>query len=435
MNRRYFLKQAVTVAPFVLAFGAVSCRNKNFLQDLIKASNNPNRVLVLIELTGGNDGLNTVIPIDKYSILSAVRRDILIPENKILKLHDTDIFGFHPSMTGLQRMYNDKLISIIHGVGYPEPEFSHFRGKGIKYTANTEKQEIRSGWLGRYLEQKYPLYPKGYPARQIDGPPAIRLGRVSPKITQFIPPDSEGLEEDISIGITNISDLNVTLEAPNDNIMGNSHADQNLDNIRSVSKQLRLYSPTIKASAEKQKNLSKLYPEPLKNPLADQLKAVASLIGSGLNTRVYIVNQSDYDTHADQVDKKDTTQGKHACLLKDLSEAITAFEDDLHLMGKQDDVLGVTFSEFGRRIMCGSYGTDHGTAETMILFGSKLKTGMVGTSPNLPSKVTLDDNLEVQYDFRSVYKTILTDWFGVRDNEVKRIIAQGPEEKLDLFKA
>ncbi len=429
MNRKYFLKQTAAVAPLIVAFNPLAAAQKSFLRSLMMEETNRNRVLVLVEMIGGNDGLNTVIPIDKYNILSepTCRRDILIPENKILKLNDTNVFGFHPSMEGLQNLYNNKLASVIHGVGHPEPEFSHFRARGMKYTANTQKEDIRSGWLGRYLEHQYPHYPKKYPLHHTDGPPAFRIGAGSPKLTQ-------GTDENLSIGIANISDLNSSHTEFEDEPMGTSSANANIHKIRAVSKQIKLYAPIIQAYTKRQENLSKLYPEPLQNILADQLKTVARLIGSGLNTRIYIVEQHDYDTHADQVEKSDTTQGKHATLLKNLSEAITAFQDDLQLMGKQDEVLTMTFSEFGRRIASGSYGTDHGTSESVMLFGSKLKNGMIGTSPQLPSKITVEDNLPVQFDFRTVYKSVLKDWLAVPDEKVKAVITQGPDEKLDLFK-
>ena len=147
MNRKHFLKHTVAVAPFIIAFNPLAAARKSFLQTLLSEGSYKNRILVLIELAGGNDGLNTVIPIDKYNILSAARRDILIPENKILRLNDTNVFGFHPSMTGLQKLYNDKLVSVVQGVGYPEPEFSHFRAKAMKYSANAEKRKSsRVGW-------------------------------------------------------------------------------------------------------------------------------------------------------------------------------------------------------------------------------------------------------------------------------------------------
>ncbi len=436
MKRKIFLKQTVTAAPFLAAYNPMSAISKSFLKHFIRTENKRQRVLVLIELNGGNDGLNTVIPIDKYHILSQpnVRRDILIPENKILRLHDTDVFGFHPSMKGLQKLYNDNLVTVVQGVGHPNLEFSHFIAKEVKYTAHIEKMEIKSGWVGRYLYQEYPTYPTIFPYNKTDGPPAIRFGEVSSLLTQFTPPIVQDID-DLSIGISNLSDLSYLETDPEDEWVDNSLGRANIRKVRAVSEQIRLYAPVIQSFIRKQQNLSKFYPEPGKNLLADQLKSVARLIGSGLNTPVYMVCQTGYDTHAEQVDKSDTTLGIHARLLKDLSEAIYAFEDDLHLMGRQDDVLGMTFSEFGRRIVAGSYGTDHGTSETMLLFGTKLKSGVIGESPKLPlpSVISYDDNLAVQFDFRSVYKTVLREWFGVDNEKIKTIFPQGPDEKLSLF--
>ena len=162
---------------------------------------------------------------------------------------------------------------------------------------------------------------------------------------------------------------------------------------------------------------------------------MAKLIGSGLNTPIYMVQQTGYDHHADQVDKNDPTTGRHANLLKCLSEAITAFQDDITLMGKQDDVVGMTFSEFGRRIASSdSYGTDHGAAETVILFGSKVRNGIIGTSPVLPPKVTFNDNLPVQFDFRSLYASLLKEWFDVSEDALKKTLPQAPPDRLNLFK-
>lgn len=434
MNRRSFLKQTAIAAPFVIGLNCLSCRQRAFFQSLMPEINYKNRVLVLIELMGGNDGLNTIIPLDKYESLLAVRKDILIPEKKILRLPDTDIFGLHPSLTGLQKLYNDKLISVVQGVGYPNPEFSHFQGKRIKYTANTDKVEIRTGWVGRYLDESYPNYPKGYPLHSTDGPAAIRIGAVSSKITQFMSGINKGLEEDIGVGFSNIEDFDSSAQISEETVTDSSFAASNLDVIRDVSKRIKLYSPIIQTYSSRQKNLSKLYPEPSKNPLADQLRTIARLIGSGLNTPVYIVSQDGYDTHADQVERSDTTLGKHASLLKDLSEAITAFEDDIHLMGKQENVLGMTFSEFGRRIQCGSYGTDHGTAESVILFGTALRHGIIGSSPDLPKKITDADNLTVQYDFRALYRSVLSGWFGVPEEKLKNIIPQGQDNRPVIFK-
>jgi len=429
MNRRSFIKNSAAVAPFIVAFNPLAAAQSKFLQGVTSDNIRRNKVLVLIQLNGGNDGLNTLIPLDKYSILSEARKNILIPDNKVLKLNDSSSFGFHPSMKLLQSMYHDKLLTLIPGVGYPNTDFSHFHGINIKYTANIGEKEIRSGWVGRYLEHQYPNYPNGYPAQSTDGPPAMRIGTVSPKI-------AEGTEQDLSIGITNITDFDNFYSGIDKDPVSNDLGGMNVATIRAISRQIEVYGPIIKSFVNRQNTLSKLYPAPEKNNLADQLKIVARLIGSGLNTPFYVVRQLGYDTHGEQVDQSDTTLGRHADLLADLSQAIAAFQDDLFLMGKQDDVIGMTFSEFGRRIAStDSYGTDHGTAESVIMFGTKVKGGIIGSSPELPTKATQDDNLPIQYDFRSLYASVLSGWFGATDDLIKTVITETPDAPISLFKS
>lgn len=431
MKRRHFIRQIATVAPLIFAFSPLSAVRRSFLENLLVGDKYKDRILVLIQLKGGNDSLNTFIPIDKYDILSEARKNILIPENKILKLHDTNILGFHPALTGLQKLYNDKLVTLIQGVGSPNPSFSHTQALEIKYTADPDRIERHAGWIGRYLE-KSTNNPKGYPLQQTDGPAAIRLEEASSKITQ-------GNSEDFGIGITSMADLEKLSETPIEGPLSNDRAGENIERVRSTFRQLKLYAPNILASSKKRDNLSKLYPvlkEPNTHTLAEQLKVVARLIGSGLNTRIYVLVQSDYDVHSDQVYKSDPTKGDHARLLTDLSEAITAFQNDLFLMGKQDQVLGMTFSEFGRRIASNAgYGTDHGTADTMLLFGSSLKNGIIGSNPVLPAKVSGEDNLPVQFDFRTVYASVLKGWFGAPDETTRALFNQTPGEMLELIKS
>jgi len=426
MNRRNFIRYTGLLAPAIVAFNPLSARQTAFLQKFASDKGNANRVLVLIQLNGGNDGLNTIIPLKSYNVLSEVRKNILIPESQVLKLNSSNSYGIHPSMPGLQQLYNNKMVSVIHGVGYPNPDLSHFKGINIKLTANCNPDSSRSGWVGRYLEQAYPDYGKNKNITVTDGPPGMRIGEVSPIISQ-------GTNVDLGIGVNSIDDLNFSGPDISKDPLSNNMGGTTIGLIRDISKQVEMYAPIIKSASEKQPNLSKLYPEEHKNQLADQLKIVARLIGGNLNSRVYVVNQMGYDTHANQVDKADPTKGAHADLLHNLSEAITAFEDDLHLMGKQDEVLGMTFSEFGRRIKSSdSYGTDHGTAETVILFGTKLKAGMIEAQPETPLQLT-DENLPVFFDFRSVYASVLKGWFGLPEEKLKNIIQQGPAERLDLF--
>ena len=179
--------------------------------------------------------------------------------------------------------------------------------------------------------------------------------------------------------------------------------------IRTVNQQTQQYSTVIKAAANA---VTQQGTYPANNSLGDQLKIVARLVSGGLKTRVYMVNFGGFDTHSVQVNSADTTTGNHATLLQRVSDAIKAFQDDLKQMGVEDRVVGMTYSEFGRRIKSNSStGTDHGAAAPMFLFGSKIDPGMLGVNPTIPANASVNDNIPMQYDFRSVYATLLEKWF------------------------
>ena len=189
----------------------------------------------------------------------------------------------------------------------------------------------------------------------------------------------------------------------------------------------------VKIAAGRQKNLSSLYPPQGNNMLADQLKTAARLIGGGLKTKIYIANLTGFDTHYNQVETGDATKGDHADLLAKLSAAIAAFNDDLFQMGKQDKVVTMVYSEFCRRIKSNSgYGTDHGTSAPVMLFGGKVKGGLIGQNPEIAAGLTADDNLPMQHDFRSVYASVLHGWFGVPQPVINTIL-QGNYPVINLF--
>ncbi|MBS1594323.1 MAG: DUF1501 domain-containing protein [Bacteroidetes bacterium] len=433
MNRRTFLKKTSATLPFIWGLPSFAISHASFFENISLQGPYQDRVLVLIQLEGGNDTLNTIIPLHQYPVLQRVRKNIIIPENKILLPKATVGFGFHPSMAGLQRLYDDKLLSIVHGVGYPDPDFSHFKGTDIKITANIAKGEgsdhCLSGWVGRYVESQYEGYPTGFPKKTGDGPPAVRIGNVSPKITS-------GNTVDLGIGFNDLSDFESLAPDFPDSPAFRTLGGQHVTDITSVVKRVKHYIPGITSAVGRQKNLSKLYPERKKNLLADRLKLVASLIGGDLRSQIYIVNQTGYDTHGDQVLRTDTTKGLHADLLRDLSEAIVAFQDDLRLMGKLDNVLGMTFSEFGRRIVSNeSCGTDHGTVEAVFMFGTRLQKSFVGDLPALPEMPTVNDNMVYHTDFRAVYASVLKGWFGLPEEKIKTILPTAPPERLDLFRS
>ncbi len=412
MKRRKFLRTAGATAaltPFLHNGFAINPLTKNSIFGMLGSAANINgKVMVFIELNGGNDGLNTLIPLDQYSNLSIHRGDILIPENKVLDLNGVPDTGLHPAMTGLQEMFNDGLVSIVQNVGYPEQDYSHFRSMDIWHTASNSNQFFDTGWLGRTLEGEYPDFPNGFPNTDTPDPLAIQIGSILPLAfmgTAFPMGMSLG-------GADNFDDafLNDFVEpAP-----ATPYGDE-LEYIRLVQQQSQQYYEVIKNAAEAQpSNLSSLYPPQYENYLADQLRIVARLIGGGLQTPVYVVSYGGFDTHSEQVEMGATDQGFHANLLRQVSEAIAAFQDDIQLMGKDDNVAGMTFSEFGRTIAAnGSIGTDHGAAAPLFVFGKGVNPGVIGNNAQIPSNLNLSSDVPMQHDFRQVYASVLQDWFGL----------------------
>ncbi|MBI1803927.1 MAG: DUF1501 domain-containing protein [Ignavibacteriae bacterium] len=417
MKRREFIKRTVPVSILPLFIGGFTLRaygRSPILEALVASGTETDHMLVLIQLNGGNDGLNTVIPLDQYSALSIARSNILLPENNVLKL--TNATGLHPSMAGMQSLYTTGKLCVVQGVSYPNPNLSHFRATDIWLTASDSNVTLTTGWLGRYLDQEYPGFPNGYPNAIMPDPLAIQIGSVVSNALQ-------GPNGALGMAITSPTSFYQLITGGVD-AAPNTPAGHELTFIRQVAQQTQQYATVIQAAASKGKNYSTLYPSPNTNSVADQLKIVAQLIGGGLKTRLYIVNLGGFDTHSSQVD---TTQGpatgQHANLLGKLSVAMTAFQDDLQLMGAQDRVIGMTFSEFGRRIISNaSAGTDHGTAAPMFIFGRKVAPGIVGSNPVIPQNATVNDNLAMQYDFRSVYGSLLKEWFGVSQDVLDAVL-------------
>jgi hypothetical protein len=214
----------------------------------------------------------------------------------------------------------------------------------------------------------------------------------------------------------------------------NTPAGHELTYVRLVAQQTQQYSGTIKAAADKATNLSTLYPTAGTNSLADQLKIVAQLIAGGLKTQVYMVSLGGFDTHAGQTDASATENGTHANLMQKISQAVNAFQDDLKKLAIDDRVLGMTFSEFGRRIKSNdSLGTDHGAAAPLFIFGKNVKPGITGNNPIIPSSVTANDNVPMQVDFRSVYASILKYWFNVSDSELSPMLLNKTFPLLDII--
>ena len=428
MKRKNFLKGTVSAATLPLLLNNLSLRAfgaGSLFHSAVQKAEKEDRCLIIIHLDGGNDGLSTIIPLDQYAALSNARSNVLIDEKKVLPIDNSSVTGFHPAMTELQKLYNNQHLTVIQGVGYPNPIYSHFRAKDIWHTGSGSSTVINTGWLGRFLDKKYPSYPTGYPNNHFPDPPALQIGNELSSVLRG---------PAVSIGMTLASTSDYY-----DLVIGKSIAEKSipwsheLAFISTTAIQTQKYLVSIKKAANAQQNQSQLYPAHGENPLADQMKIAAQLIGGGLQTKVYVVSLHGFDTHHDQVKSEEHSRGTHARLMAQLSEAIAAFEDDLYFMGKLDKVMGMTYSEFGRRIKSNANGgTDHGSSGPVILFGSKLKGGLIGSNPKIPEKADVNDNLEMQHDFRSVYASILKGWFQIPDAELDAVVLD-KYPLLDLF--
>lgn len=413
MKRRDFLRNSVpaVVLPTVIngfsvkAFGAESP-----LAQLLNGSTPNDHVLVIVQLSGGNDGLNTVIPIDTYSNYFNARSNIAIPENKILQL--TPKTGLNPAMTGMKALYDEGKLSVVQAAGYPAPNFSHFRATDIWMSASDSNQVIVNGWAGRFLNYEYPNFPIGYPNNTMPDPLGIQIGSTT-SLTFQGPSVSMGMS--IS-NPTSFYNLLAGVEDP----APNTNAGKELKYIRLVAKQTSAYTTVVKAAADA---VTQQAPYPTPNPLADQLKIVARLVKGGLKTKIYMVSYGSFDTHSLQTTTTDPTVGSHATLLKNVSDAIKAFQDDLKFLGVEDRVMGMTFSEFGRRIKSNSStGTDHGAAAPMFLFGKNVVSKIWGDNPTIPGNVNVNDNIPMQYDFRSVYASMMEHWLCVKNADLQQIM-------------
>jgi uncharacterized protein (DUF1501 family) len=409
MKRRNFIKNmslASVAAPIVVN----NIQFKGIAKKLFTYSKMAeNRVLVIIRLNGGNDGLNSVIPIDQYDNLMIQRPNIIIPEPQILPI--TDNIGFHPVMTGMKNMFDSGKLAIIQDVGYPEQNRSHFRSMDIWSTGSIDIEQTR-GWLGRNFDMHYEDFPAAYPNTDYPHPFAISMGYETSTTCQ-------GLMGNFSHAVANPTQaMNVNGgTAVNDGTYFGDH----MEYITTIINQTNAYGAAINSAANGGSSLSSLYDA--NNPIAVQLRDVAKMISGGLQSKVYILNINGFDTHDNQVTSdSSTTTGMHADLMKTLSDAIYAFQDDLQLLGLENRVAGMTFSEFGRQVASNySLGTDHGDAAPMFLFGTCVSGSVIGNNPTIGDQIVNQAGIPIQYDFRDIYASILKDWFLVDPLEIQTL--------------
>jgi uncharacterized protein (DUF1501 family) len=343
-------------------------------------------ILVLVQLAGGNDGLNTVVPFEDANYYR-LRPTLGIAKESVLRIDDQH--GLHPAMTAMHQLVHDGKLAIVHNVGYPNPNRSHFRSTEIWETASSSDEVAANGWIGRFLDNAC----AGVPA-DIHDPLAVHISNGVPQsFTSASPHPTFGLlpgggnfheREETRKVLEKLS--NTGASDPTSSFLQHTYMDTLVTETK-VQHVLGKYRPAA------------MYPT---TPFAASLRNVAALIAAGLPTRVYFVSLTGFDTHANQV-------GQQARLLGELSEGLAAFQSDLDAHKLADQVVTMTFSEFGRRPSENeSRGTDHGTAAPLFVLGSRVRGGIHGTAPSL--NLHRNEDLTYSTDFRQVYATMLERW-------------------------
>jgi uncharacterized protein (DUF1501 family) len=411
-SRRSFIQALGLVGGGSMLMGkqSVSAAQATPLTVALSESQNDN-ILVIIRLNGGNDGLNTIVPVYDYATYANLRPNIRHLEPNLMPLNDD--FSLPNYMNDLESLWGDGQMKVVHGVGYPDQNLSHFRSSDI-WASAAHQYEEHTGWWGRYFEDLYPDYLTNPPA----APPAIQVGNIGNLIF-------DGFDNNYAFTFANIEQLETVGAngAIHDviNVPNCIYGDK-LTFLRAAANTTFTYSGVIHDAYMASSNNANYG----NGSLAAQLSAVARLIKGGLGTKVYMVSLGSFDTHANQ-------RYQHQSLLQDLSSSIKAFYEDLASGGWDQKVLSMTISEFGRRpYENGSSGTDHGAASPLMLFGPALNgSGFVGEHPDL---LTWDDydNLIPSSDFRDVYASVLANWFCLDQEVIDSILLNHNYQNLDL---
>ena len=411
MKRRDFLKRSIQAGALIpLTSSGLMARPLayNFFSRPARAED---RILVLINLNGGNDGLNTVIPYQDPAYYNS-RPALNIKAGDVLPLENG--LGLHFNLEEVHELFNDGKCAIVNNVGYPDQNRSHFRSTDIWHTASDAKEVLSTGWLGRYLQTVHPEYPSTLPAApfalQISSSTSLALlgenGQMG--IALENPERFYRLANGLEVEPTPVPN---TLAGPE------------LEYVRSVIEQSDTFSNAVNTAILAGQNHVSYGTD----GLSRQLQTVAQLINGGLPTNVYIVSLGGFDTHSQQL-------GFHSLLLGYFASAVKTFLNDMALAGNGGRVVCMSYSEFGRRLNeNGSNGTDHGAAAPQFVFGEPVIGGqLLGGNPDL---LNLDNRGDLQYsvDFRQIYSTILSDWLGISTTETATLL-DGTFETLPLFK-
>jgi uncharacterized protein (DUF1501 family) len=467
MKRRKFIKNLSFAGGGAISLAGIPMKLFAQKPQLLRAAagSNNNKVLVILQMHGGNDGLNTLIPVEQYDLYYSRRANIAIPAKNSVRsmipldgtLPFADQVGLHPDMQAVKKLYDQGRAAFIQGVSYKHNNGSHFRGRDIWFMGGGSEDYYSSGWVGRYLQELYTpkVYPDDFPNPDTPDPLAIEMG----SDVSLIFHQDGNIPTSISLGSNpqSLSNLIEGLEGFDDegldprgtppSFLSNSPYGKEMSWLLNLEDKTEDYAARLLEVYQKASEGSVVYPETypfnaprgsLTNRLTPQLKLIARLLdggGDGVCTKVFLIKIGGFDTHAEQVESYDPTMGVHSAKMYHIATAMEAFQKDLRERGIEDRVLTVTTSEFGRRIASnGSYGTDHGTGGPVMLFGAGVNPGVVGTNPDVSKH-----NVDLQFDYRQVFANIVKDWLEVDEEIITEKIffgdfINGPNESGGFYK-
>ncbi len=413
MKRRTFLSTTTAAAVGTQVLGGVPLHafTPFDLDQRVQAEDD--RILIVIQMFGGNDGLNTIIPADDPEYYK-IRPTIAVPKEKTVSVLSR--VHMHPSLDSkapynLRRMFEDGRLAIVNGIGYENPNLSHFRSTDIwlsGFNSSDPEKRLIDGWLGRYWSNKIQGFPEVLP----EDPIAVQIGGSLSMLLQ-------SRKGDIGIALTDPTkffELGQGLSPDMQPMSEDTRYGREFNFVRLVAEQSDRYSSVVKQAFDKGSN--KVTYE--KNGFVEQMKLVARLISGGLKSKVFLVYLGGFDTHVQQQDEN--LNGLHPYLLEMLSTGIGTFMQDALIQGFADRVVGMTVSEFGRRpYENGSRGTDHGASSMQFVFGNGVRAGVYGDMPDL-SNFDSNGDVRYQYDFRRVYADVFENWFGGTPDDTEAIL-------------
>jgi uncharacterized protein (DUF1501 family) len=418
MQRRKFLQQSGAIATGSFLLNGIPVKAMGAAAPPFTCQEIKDRIFVMVNMFGANDTLNTVVPIQQYSIYATNRPNIRILDtgpNAYINLDSTlplnKQTALHPIMTPFKTLYDAGKLNVVHGVGYASNNRSHFKSDDLWNTAGDSTNanfNFDSGWAGQLFEYRYPGL-LGSPSTQMPDPPCIELGSTSGSILFQTSTNNNASVLLTSNNVSTFYNTLISVGGPSPANFPVSDYGIDMKYIDDIQKVSNAYAQRIQTVFNAGSNSTVTYPS---TSLANQLKTVARLIKGGSKSSMFTVHQFGFDTHGTQVVTGASHTGVHANLMKDLSEAIKAFQDDIALLGFEDRVITTTHSEFSRTIdENAGGGTDHGGVSTMFVIGKGVQPGITGTPIDL-TKVSSRGLTDLQYDYRRVFSAILQDFMG-----------------------